>query len=287
MVAGHTTRLAYPSLLQDPSLSSRSRTDGMDTGAIVGLVVGVVTALLLSIGIWLVYRRRQRLRNGFHLDNTDLEGRSIGMEPLEDPSSPCTYDAPPHKLSSELSSPNFQPGDYSEDPKDHIRIAIYLPKQEQEDTSSCPAKKISPYPDSNLTVSLFSDCKLFGGSAGGDLQNLYMNPANQDEIQEFFATTQQHHDGETSIDAIIYDEQTDAKTLKMIMSVSAPKVSISKLKQSQYNELISEATRAITKTILEVQQQAGGQAGGQCLHDLPQSQPDQKRRSSLILDGVI
>lgn len=48
----------------------------MDTRIIVGLAVGIVTALLVIVGVWFVYRRRQRSRNGFHLGGTKIPIRT-------------------------------------------------------------------------------------------------------------------------------------------------------------------------------------------------------------------
>ncbi|KAH7111626.1 hypothetical protein EDB81DRAFT_768539 [Dactylonectria macrodidyma] len=119
--AQDTTRLVYPSLLQDPSLSNKTPIDGMDTREIVGLAVGVVTALsIFVVGVWFVYRRRQRSKNGFHLGGTNLERHSSGLEGGIAPRTPCADATPSCELSSELSdsrNPNSRRDDCNGDPK--------------------------------------------------------------------------------------------------------------------------------------------------------------------------
>ncbi|KAH7114124.1 hypothetical protein EDB81DRAFT_893371 [Dactylonectria macrodidyma] len=247
MPAEHTTRLVYPSPLRDPSLSSKTPIDGMDTFGIVGLAVGVVAVLLIVVAsVWLVYRRRQCSKNAF----TDLDLHSFGMEggitPPQEP--PC------------------------------IHIAVFMHVLEQGcDSRFFLDRENLPSPDGSYTYSIFFNCKFKCIDRLG-LRDLSLSPSSPNEIQEFYATTQRH-DGETSIDAILYAD-IDARTQKMIESVAVPRLRIPKSEQPPNNQgLTSGIIPQIIAMILENRQKAEKQNIRDHLFDR-----NERRRSSMALN---
>ncbi|KAH7132830.1 hypothetical protein EDB81DRAFT_119421, partial [Dactylonectria macrodidyma] len=279
--AEHTTRLVYPSLLQDPSLSNKTPIDGMDTRAIVGLAAGVVAALFLfTVGVFFVYRRRQRLKNGFHLDGTNtgpkrgffdwvatlFKGYLAPLHDLESQQnnlSPSTGATPFQELSpkpSDGQNPNRQTDDYKGDPNDPASNT--LSKTSIMSYHSTRVSKSFIYlhiavvcgPKQDLTSGFFSDKEklLFPGDRA--IFSLFFD--YEIKMANGHCPTIQRWGKDIGIDGIIYEED-----IEMIESVAVPRLPIPKLNQRDNKELlIREKIPQIIVLILEKRQKAGSEA---------------------------